>query len=62
MKIINLITNEEVEVSTPKELKEILKYANPMMMRKYKEQMQVLEIAGFGESIEIIRKQVQPNE
>ena len=36
-----------------KELKEILKYCNPSMMRHYKEQLPTLEIKGFGETIEI---------
>lgn len=53
MKIIEFKTREIIEVTTPKELKEVLKYCNPLMMNFYKNQLPMLEIKGFGESIEI---------
>ena len=53
MQIVKFKSKEVVEVNTPKELKEILKYCNPSMMRYYKEQLPALEIKGFGETIEI---------
>lgn len=53
MQIVKFKSKEVVEVNTPKELKEILKYCNPSMMRYYKEQLPALEIKGFGEAIEI---------
>ena len=53
MQIVKFKSKEVVEVNTPKELKEILKYCNPSMMRHYKEQLPTLEIKGFGEAIEI---------
>lgn len=53
MEIVLFKTGEKIEVNTPKELKEILKYCNPLMMNFYKKQLPKLEIKGFGESIEI---------
>lgn len=53
MKIIEFKTREIIEVKTPKELKEVLKYCNPLMMNFYKNQLPMLEIKGYGESIEI---------
>ena len=55
MEIVLFKSGEKVEVNTPKELKEILKFCNPSMMRYYKEQLPMLEIKGFGEEIEIKR-------
>lgn len=53
MEIVLFRTGEKIEVNTPKELKEVLKYCNPLMMNFYKNQLPMLEIKGFGESIEI---------
>lgn len=51
--IVEFKTGKTIEVNTPKELKEILKFCNPSMMRYYKEQLPMLEIKEFGEAIEI---------
>lgn len=56
MEINEYKTGNKIVVSTPKELKEVLKYCNPMMMRYYKEQLPNLEIKNFGQAIEIKRK------
>lgn len=56
MEIVLFKTGEKIEVNTPKELKEILKYCNPLMMKFYKKQLPMLEIKGFGESIEINKR------
>ncbi|MFY4750013.1 hypothetical protein ACOTWV_08860 [Aliarcobacter butzleri] len=53
MEIVLFRTGEKIEVNTPKELKEILKYCNPLMMKFYKKQLPMFEIKGFGENIEI---------
>ena len=55
IEVIEFKTGKRIEVNTPKELKEILKFCNPSMMRYYKEQLPMLEIKGFGEEIEIKR-------
>ena len=55
IEIIEFKTGKKIEVNTPKDLKEILKFCNPSMMRYYKEQLLMLEIKGFGEAIEIKR-------
>jgi len=55
IEIIEFKTGKKIEVNTPKDLKEILKYCNPSMMRYYKEQLPMLEIKNFGEAIEIKR-------
>ncbi|QKF72767.1 hypothetical protein AFAEC_0576 [Aliarcobacter faecis] len=44
---------EKIEVNTPKQLKEILKYCNPLMMNFYKSQLPSLSIKGFGQDITI---------
>jgi len=46
-------TGEDIEVKNPKQLKEVLKYCNPLMMDYYKKQLPSLEITGSGKSIEI---------
>ena len=53
IEVIEFKTGKRIEVNTPKDLKEILKYCNPSMMRYYKEQLPMLEIKDFGEAIEI---------
>lgn len=58
MELLKYNKKEKIIVNTPKELKELLKYCNPTMIRHYQNQLPQLEIKGFGESIEIIRKQV----
>ena len=55
MVIEDFKTKAIIEVNTPKELKEVLKYCNPMMMKHYKNQLPTLEIKGFGNGIEIKR-------
>ncbi len=55
IEIVEFKTGKRVEVNTPKDLKEILKFCNPSMMRYYKEQLPMLEIKEFGEAIEIKR-------
>jgi hypothetical protein len=56
MEINEFKTGNKIVVATPKELKEILKFCNPSMMRHYKQQLPELEIKGFGLTIEIKRK------
>lgn len=58
MKIKKYKTKEVIEVQNPRELKEILKWCNPTIVKYYQSQLPSLEIKGFGKSIEIIRKQV----
>lgn len=55
IEIVEFKTGKIIEVNTPKDLKEILKFCNPLMMRYYKEQLPMLEIKEFGEAIEIKR-------
>lgn len=55
IEVIEFKTGKRIEVNTPKDLKEILKYCNPSMMRYYKQQLPMLEIKNFGEAIEIKR-------
>lgn len=55
IEIVEFKTGKIIEVNTPKDLKEILKFCNPSMMRYYKEQLPMLEIKEFGEAIEIKR-------
>lgn len=55
IEVIEFKTGKRIEVNTPKDLKEILKYCNPSIMRYYKEQLPMLEIKNFGEAIEIKR-------
>lgn len=55
IRIIEFKTGKKIEVNTPKDLKEILKYCNPSMMRHYKAQLPMLDIKEFGEAIEIKR-------
>ncbi len=50
-------TGDIIEVNTPKELKEVLMYCNPLMMQYYRKQLPQLEIRGFGSEIRIIRKE-----
>jgi hypothetical protein len=46
-------TGEDIQVSNPRELKEVLKYCNPLMIKYYKQQLPQLDIKGYGQSIEI---------
>ncbi|MGK0255491.1 MAG: hypothetical protein ACI81I_000087 [Arcobacteraceae bacterium] len=57
MIILDFKTNENIEISTPKELKKLLKFSNPKMLSFYKKQMEVslphIEIQGMGSSLKI---------
>ena len=55
MTLVKFDSKETIEVSNPKELKEVLKYCNPLMMNHYKDQLPSLLIHGFGDEIEIKR-------
>lgn len=55
MTLVKFNSKETIEVNNPKELKEVLKYCNPLMMKHYKDQLPTLIIHGFGEHIEIKR-------
>lgn len=56
MTLVKFDSKETIEVSNPKELKEVLKYCNPLMMNHYKNQLPMLDIRGFGDEIEIKRE------
>ena len=46
--LIEFKTGRKIEINSAKELIEILKYCNPMMIRHYQNQLKNTIIHGFG--------------
>jgi hypothetical protein len=53
--LIEFKTGRKIEINSAKELIEILKYCNPMMIRHYQNQLKNTIIHGFGEEIKLKR-------
>ena len=53
--LIEFKTGHKIEINSAKELIEILKYCNPMMIRHYQNQLKNTIIHGFGEEIKLKR-------
>ena len=53
--LIKFGTGRKIEINSAKELIEILKYCNPMMIRHYQNQLKNTIIHGFGEEIKLKR-------
>ncbi len=53
--LIEFKTGRKIEINSAKELIEILKYCNPMMIRHYQNQLKNTIIHGFGEDIKLKR-------
>ena len=53
--LIEFKTGRKIEINSAKELIEILKYCNPMMIRHYQNQLKNIIIHGFGEEIKLKR-------
>lgn len=53
MKLKKFNSTDDIEVNNIGELRQLLKYCNPSMMRHYKSQIKKLYIRNFGESIVI---------
>ena len=53
--LIEFGTGRKIEINSAKELIEILKYCNPMMIRHYQNQLKNTIIHGFGEEIKLKR-------
>jgi hypothetical protein len=60
MKLNEFRTGKIIEVKNPKELKELLKYCNPSMMKHYKQQLPSdIIVTEFGAAIKIKRANEQ---
>ena len=53
--LIEFKTGRKIEINSAKELIEILKYCNPMMIKHYQNQLKNTIIHGFGEEIKLKR-------
>ena len=53
--LIEFRAGRKIEINSAKELIEILKYCNPMMIRHYQKQLKNTIIHGFGEEIKLKR-------
>jgi hypothetical protein len=53
--LIEFKTGRKIEINSAKELIEILKYCNPMMIRHYQNQLKNTIIHSFGEEIKLKR-------
>lgn len=53
--LIEFKTGRKIEINSAKELIEILKYCNPLMIKHYQNQLKNTRIHGFGEEIKLKR-------
>lgn len=53
MQLKKFNSTDFIEINNIGELRQLLKYCNPSMMRHYKSQIKKLYISNFGESIKI---------
>ena len=53
--MIEFGTGRKIEIHSAKELIDILKYCNPLMIRHYQSQLKNTIIHGFGEEIKLKR-------
>jgi hypothetical protein len=58
-------TSDDIEIKTPKELKEFLVKCNPSMLRNYKAQIEILKpditIKGIGKDIRLFKNKGEEN-
>ena len=60
MILLHWKTKEEIEITTPKELKELLTKCNPTILKKYitqvNEQRKDIKISGVGSELKILKR------